>query len=232
MRSIAASADGRLGFATFSSGNGLAVIDLAGQQVVKRLSLGELARRAYTTADGRRIVVPNDGDDTISIVDATTLAEMARVPGGLVMTGVNTGWFETTAFVFARTQRQIIVIDLDQAARVGEIPLPGRPEAGVTTPDGAKLYVALGDKDSVAVIDTHKRRLAKMIEGAGDSPWGAPYGRHHQLLPLRRPVAPGREPNLTSHEMAHGLVAIGNMLGSVWRACERRADGGSSRPCQ
>ena len=117
--------------------------------------------------------MPNDGDDTISIVDATTLAEMARVPGGLVMTGVNTGWFETTAFVFAQLSgRSLSSIWIRRHGSARSRCQAGRKPASLL-PDGAKLYVALGDKDSVAVIDTHKRRLAKMIEGAGDSPWGA-----------------------------------------------------------
>lgn len=173
VRTLTLSVDGRQGFATFGEGNELAVFDLAGEHHVQQLALGELPRRAYATADGRRLVVPNDADDTISIVDPARLAEVARVPGGLVMTGVTTGWFETTAFVFARTQRKGIVIDLDQGGIVGEIKLPGRPEAGVTTPDGAKIYVALGDDNAVAVIDTRERRLTTVIEGVGEHPWGA-----------------------------------------------------------
>ena len=149
------------------------MFELDGGHPVRQLALGALPRRAHATADGRRLVVPNDADDTISIVDPTGPAELARVPGGLVMTGVTTGWFETTAFVFARTQREAIVIDLDQGRRVGEIALPGRPEAGVTVPDGSKVYVALGDKDAVAVIDTRARRLTTVIEGMAGHPWGA-----------------------------------------------------------
>ena len=173
VRTLALSVDGRQGFATFGEGNELTVFDLAGEHHVQQLALGELPRRAYATADGRRLVVPNDADDTISVIDPARLTEIARVPGGLVMTGVTTGWFETTAFVFARTQRKAIVIDLEQGARVGEIKLPGRPEAGVTTPDGGKIYVALGDENGVAVIDTRERRLTTVIEGVGDYPWSA-----------------------------------------------------------
>ena len=94
VRTITLSADGRQGYATFGEGNELAMVDLAGAHTVRQLALGELPRRAYATADGLRLVVPNDADDTISIVDPAGRAELARVPGGLVMTGVTTGWFE------------------------------------------------------------------------------------------------------------------------------------------
>jgi YVTN family beta-propeller protein len=170
---VTPSADGRLGFAAFGSGNGLAVIDLAGQEVVKRLTLGEVPWRAYATADGRRMVVPNNGDATVSIVDTETLEEVARLEGAPSMTGVNTGWFGTTAFVLSREARAALVVDLERGERAGEIALPGMPETGVTTPDGAKLYVALSDVGAVAVIDTRERRLVRVVENVGDGPWGA-----------------------------------------------------------
>jgi YVTN family beta-propeller protein len=173
VRAITVSVDNRLGFVTFGNDEGLAVIDLVGQRLLKRLTLGDLSRRAYATADGRRVVVPNDGDDTVSIVDTVSLEEVARVPGARVMTGVTMGWFETTAFVLARSERQVMVVDLEKGERVGEIALPGRPEAGVTTADGSKLYVVLGDRNRVAVIDARTRRLTTVIDEVGQSPWGA-----------------------------------------------------------
>ncbi|MEK0084479.1 beta-propeller fold lactonase family protein [Benzoatithermus flavus] len=165
--------DGRLGFAAYGSGDGLAVIDLETQDVVKRLTLGSTPWRAYATGDGRRMIVPNNGDATVSIVDTATLAEVARVAGAAEMTGVNTGWFETTAFVLSRGERKAVILDLERNDRAGEIALPGTPETGVTTPDGTKLYVALSDADAVAVIDTRARRLLKVIDGVGHGPWGA-----------------------------------------------------------
>ena len=89
------------------------------------------------------------------------------------MTGVNTGWFETTAVVISRGENKALVYDLETMAKVDEIALPGTPETGVTTPDGTRLYVALSETDQVAVIDLRSRALVKMIEEVGDEPWGA-----------------------------------------------------------
>jgi collagen type III alpha len=88
------------------------------------------------------------------------------------MTGVNTGWFETTAVVISRGEDKALVYDLEAMAKVGEIALPGTPETGVTTPDGTKLYVALSGTGQVAVIDMRRRALVKMIDDVGDEPWG------------------------------------------------------------
>jgi YVTN family beta-propeller protein len=165
--------DGRLGFAAHGEGNRLAVLDLRTGALKASLALGSLPWRAYSTADGRYMLVPNNGDATVSVVSTSTLEEVARLPGAEDMTGVNTGWFETTAVVISRGEDKALVYDLETMAKVGEIALSGAPETGVTTPDGTKLYVALSETDQVAVIDLRQRALVKTIDDVGDEPWGA-----------------------------------------------------------
>ena len=176
--------DGRLGFAAHGEANELAVIDLRTRALKKRVALGELPWRAYTTADGRFMLVPNNGDRTLSVISTSTLEVVATLPAAEDVTGVNTGWFETTAFALSRAERKAVVYDLESMTRAGEIALPGTPETGVTTPDGAKLYVALSDTDQVAVIDVrtrdadqdHRRRRRRAVGHDDD--------RHAQLLSL------------------------------------------------
>jgi YVTN family beta-propeller protein len=170
---VTATPDGRLGFAAHGEANELAVIDLRTRALKKRLALGELPWRAYSTADGRFVLVPNNGDRTLSVISTAALEVVATLPAAEDVTGVNTGWFETTALALSRAEKKAVVYDLQAMTRVGEIALPGTPETGVTTPDGTKLYVALSDTDQVAVIDVRKRELSKTIDGVGDEPWGA-----------------------------------------------------------
>ena len=170
---ITATPDGRLGFAAHGEGNTLAVIDLETGEKIKDVTLGELPWRAYGTADGRLMIVPNNGDKTISIIETESQTVIATLPGAADMTGVNTDNGSATAFVISRGENKAIVIDLAALAVVGEIALPGTPETGVVTPDGTKLYVALSTANKVAVIDVAARRLARMIDGVGQGPWGA-----------------------------------------------------------
>ena len=165
--------DGRLGFAAHGEGNVMAVIDLSSQRKIKSLELGELPWRAYSTADGRFMLVPNNGDATVSVISTSSLEVVATLPGAEDMTGINTGWFETLAFVISRAENKLVVLDLVEMKAVGEIALPGTPETGVTTPDGKTLYVALSDTGQVAVIDVRRRQLVKTIDDVGDEPWGA-----------------------------------------------------------
>ena len=169
---VTATPDGRLGFAAHGEAGELAVIDLRTRALQKRVTLGELPWRAYSTADGRLMLVPNNGDRTMSVISTAALEVVAILPAAEDVSGVNTGWFETTAFALSRAGRKAVVYDLEAMARVGEIALPGTPETGVTTPDGAKLYVALSDTDQVAVIDVRARELIDIIDGVGDEPWG------------------------------------------------------------
>ncbi len=165
--------DGRLGFAAHGESDALAVIDLGTQQLLKRLRLGDEPWRAYATADGRYMLVPNNGDGTVSVISTASLEVVATLPGAEDMTGVNTGWFETTAFVISRGEDKVVVLDLVEMGKVGEIRLPSSPETGVVTPDGRKLYVALSGSNRVAVIDTESRKLVTMIDDVGEEPWGA-----------------------------------------------------------
>lgn len=170
---VTATPDGRLGFAAHGEGDLLAVIDLGTQKIVKRIALGDTPWRAFATADGRFMLVPNNGDRTVSVISTAELEVVATLPGAADMTGINTGWFETTAFVISRGESKVVVIDLVAMTVAGEIALPGTPETGVVTPDGAKLYIALGGSDQVAVIDTRARALVATIDGVGAEPWGA-----------------------------------------------------------
>ena len=170
---VTATPDGRFGFAAYGEGDAMAVIDLDNRETIKTLETGDLPWRAYTTADGRYMITPNNGDETVSIISTAELEEVARVPGAADMTGVNTGLFDTTAFVISRGDDKLVTIDLQTFQTVGEIELPGTPETGVTTPDGKKLYVALSSTDEVAVIDIAARELIGTISGVGDEPWGA-----------------------------------------------------------
>ncbi len=167
--------DGRLGFAAYGDGDVMAVLDLRTQKKIATLKLGDAPWRAYTTADGRFMIIPNNGDETVSIFSTTApYKEVARLKGAADMTGVNTGWFETIAFVISRGDNKIVMLDLVNMKNMGEIKLKdGSPETAVVTPDGTKLYVALSGTNEIAVIDTRHGKLLRKIANVGKEPWGA-----------------------------------------------------------
>ena len=164
---------GRLGFAAHGESDTLAVIDLETQKTIKRIAVGDRPWRAFASPDGRTMVIPNNGDRTVSVVSTETLEVVATLPGAAGMTGVNFDRDGTTAYVISGGENKLVVLDLVALVKVGEIALPSSPETGVVTPAGDKLYIALSSGDQVAVIDLASRALIATIDGVGSEPWGA-----------------------------------------------------------
>lgn len=168
--------DGRYGFVSVAGLDSVVVVDLSTRRPVKRLRVGHAPLRPYGTADGRLMLVPNDGDPSVSIIDTASLQVAATLPGAKDATAINTGWFESLAFVMSR-QKRVVVLDLMSFRKLDDIELPAPPGAGVVTSNGQKLYTALADVDRVAVIDTQAHKLAALVEGVGRGPAGAVLAR-------------------------------------------------------
>lgn len=174
---VTRTANGRFGFAADEARGTLSVLDLGSNERVKMLQVGREPSRAYGTADGRYMLVPNQGDRTVSVIGTETLEVVATLPGADRVTAINTGWFESVAFVMSETENKAVVLDLMELRKAGEVSLPGSPGAGVVTPDGLKLFVALKDTNQVAVIDTRTHKLAALIDSVGIGPWGVVMAR-------------------------------------------------------
>jgi YVTN family beta-propeller protein len=125
----------------------------------------------YATSDGRLLILPNEGEPaTVSLISTDLLQEVARLPGEPDMTGAYPAWFDSVAFIPSRAAKAALVVDLDRHRRVGEIALPSAPEIGGVTADGGKLYLALPDTNQIAVIDTRRRSLLRLIDDVGPEP--------------------------------------------------------------
>ena len=171
------SANGRYGFCALRNADSLAILDLNAQNEISVLELGGEPSRPYGTADGRYMLVANNADQTVSVIDTQMFEVAATLPGAADVAAINTGWFETVAFVISTSEDRAVVIDLETLETVGEIALPTAPGPGVVTEDAEKLYVALSGSDTVAVIDTQTRQLATIIEDVGHEPWGLTTAR-------------------------------------------------------
>jgi hypothetical protein len=62
-----------VGFAAYRYASTMPVIDLQSNEIFETLLLGELAWRAFPTADNRYVIVPNIGVLTVSIASTETL---------------------------------------------------------------------------------------------------------------------------------------------------------------
>jgi len=162
--------DGGAAMILFSGRDEVLMLDLEADRTRALLTLGEMPFHAYPTMRGGRMIVPNNGDATISIVSFETAEETARLAGARSMTGAVAAWFDSLAFVPSEDEQRIVVLDLDAERLHESIPLPGRPGEPVLEPLGRKLYVPLTDRGVLAVVDAAERRLLGVVEGIGEAP--------------------------------------------------------------
>ena len=163
--------DGRYGYAAHSDGGEVAVIDVAAGRVVKRIRVGKLPWRAYSTPDGRRMLVPNLGDRTVSVIDTDSQEVTAVLPGLGDMTGINPALGGRLAFVISRSENKVRVLDLEANRVLKDIPVGLSPETASTTPDGRFVFLAASGSDEVWVLDAERLSASAVIPNVGKHPW-------------------------------------------------------------
>jgi YVTN family beta-propeller protein len=138
-----------------------------GHTVANGLDTKPMATGVAITADGRRALVVNRYNDSLSIVDLVTrtvLAEqdlrpgksggIAGTPGGEDPNSVAIVG-NRTAYVSSERDREIVVVDIASAkpSVVARISVPGNPNKLVINRANDTLYVASDNADVVSIID-------------------------------------------------------------------------------
>jgi YVTN family beta-propeller protein len=124
------------------------------------------------TSDGKRMLVANYENDSITLVDIgskTVLQELDLRPGNGLAGGEYPEWIavagNSTAFVTSARDREIEVIDItsNQMRVTDRIKLKGQPTRLALNPKQTRVYVAESSTDSVAVIDTKTHKVLEEI---------------------------------------------------------------------
>ena len=129
------------------------------------------------TADGKKLLVANFENDSVSVVDVAAhekTAELDLRPGAsdAKQTGVAGGefpfWIVTKgndeAYVSSPRDRQIVVLDISGEPKVTKrIAVPGEPGKMILDREQKYLYAALATDDTVAVVDTSTNRALATI---------------------------------------------------------------------
>src|SRR5579872_4222880 len=129
------------------------------------------------TADGKKLLVANFENDSVSVIDLAArrkIAELDLRPGKSdpKKSGVAGGefpfWVVTkgndTAYVSSPRDRQIVVVDISGEAKVkARIAVPGEPGKMILDREQEFLYAVLPSDDMVAMIDTATSQLAETI---------------------------------------------------------------------
>lgn len=142
--------------------------------------------------DGRRALVANYYNDSVSLIDlaaGTVIAEQDLRPGKIdpAQSGVPGGenpfailWTDAThAWVSAPRDRQLVALELraDRLRVTGRVATLGAPTALLVDPRAARLYATEDNADRLAVVDLATGRLAGeprlvLPDGFGAAPVG------------------------------------------------------------
>jgi len=165
---------------TFKAGRVFALGHKAGLGLAVKPQAAGLA----VSPDGRRLLVANFQNDSVSLIDLANGAviEQDLRPGVVdkARTGAPGGTFPRAvvwtgphkAYVASQRDRQVIALEIGEGAiRVAaRIAVEGQPVAFAAGRPG-RLFAALDNTDAAAVIDTRRDRLIETIPTAGPIEW-------------------------------------------------------------
>ena len=181
----APSNDGRYLYAADGDLGVVGVIDTREDKVIKTIRVG--ARSVAHLHEPRRPVrasPPNNGDETISIIDTSNEQVAATLEAGPDMTGVN--FAAGKAFVISSTSGFVYVYDMNSLKPAGRIKIGTNIQLETATTDTAdeKLYLAESTNHEVVIIDARTDAVER-VTNVGPVPVGhAHHGQQGQLLPL------------------------------------------------
>ena len=164
-------ADGYTGYVSIGSEDRVAVIDLVKLEIKGSIRVGAGPIRPFSTTDNQYVLVPNQDDQTLSVISSWSQDVVATIPTGIPAREVNTGWLDTVAFVMPAGGKQMAVIDLQDFKTMDPISLPGRTDDGIVTSDSKTLVASVVETGKVAIIDTRSSELVTLID-SGSSELG------------------------------------------------------------
>lgn len=130
-------------YVALSGEDALTVLDVKENDFIDRIRLnpGDEPHFVALTPDGKTAITANTGSNTVSIVDVSALAEVARIPVGNGPEYVLMGRNGRQAYVFNRFSNSISVIDLATRSLAGTLATESGPVFGQFNRSGDRLYV-------------------------------------------------------------------------------------------
>ena len=150
-------------------------------------ALTPLAAGVAVTADGRKVIVANLENDSLSIIDLTNgnaVTELDLRPGrnNPAASGVPGGEFpfwavvkgSDTVYVSSERDREIVVVSLAGAKPTvaTRIPVTGNPNKMVLNKAQTRLYVTADNSDRLFVIDTHANQIIASVKTTAPESYG------------------------------------------------------------
>jgi YVTN family beta-propeller protein len=163
------------------SADGIGVVDLRQQRLIKRLAAGSDPEQFAVSADGTRLYVANEDVGTASVLNVNTgkiehIIPVKREPEGVMLRPGG-----RQVYVTCETGGEVFVIDTAQNRAVAQFTVGGRPRSVAFVPDGGRAFIPSESVGLVHVVDTATFKETQTVRlPAGSRPMTAlisPDGR-------------------------------------------------------
>jgi len=154
-------------------GDHVDVYDVASKSVVGAINNTTGVHGVAIAPDLNRGYTSNGGTDTVTVFDLATLAPLATIGVGGKPDSIVYDPASKRVFAANGKDRSLSVIDTASNRVIKVIALAGGPETAVVNGKG-QLFVALEDRNSIAVIDTREMKVLRQfdISASCDEPAG------------------------------------------------------------
>lgn len=155
------------------SADGIGVVDLKTNKMVKKIDAGSDPEQFALSRDGKILYASNEDDGSLSILDLDSGKIVGKLPAGGEPEGVTLS--PDGKFVYVTSENDGIVSAVDTAAKqvVKSIKVGRRPRSIVFLPDGSRAFVTNENDGALTVIDAVKHEPLRSITlGEGVLPMG------------------------------------------------------------
>ncbi len=175
---VAVTPDGKRLYVAENLSNKVAVVDLATQQIVTKIAVGEYPYDCEISQDGKRVYISNWGSRTIAVIDPANNQVIGNIQTGDHPNDLELTRNGKTLYVANANSNTVSVIDTAQMKEIEAIstalhpksPAGSTPNAVALSPDEKTLYIANADNNDIAVVDVAKRGASE-VEGFIPTGW-------------------------------------------------------------
>ncbi len=128
-----------------------------------RLNLRDRPTDLALTPDGRTLVAVNSGSNTVSIIDALSMFETARVSVGEGPSSVAIDPSGRKAFVMNTRSSTVSVVDLTQKGVSVTIGVEGAPLRAAFNQEGSQMFVINSNTPNLTVVDLSRLVVSQSV---------------------------------------------------------------------
>ncbi|MDQ7092680.1 YncE family protein [Desulfosporosinus sp. PR] len=133
--------------------NAVAIYNVYSDVLVATIPVGIAPAFPRRTPDGTKVLVPNQGSNTVSVLCTSANRVLATIPVGLAPTAVAIDPTSTTAYVTNSGSGTVSVISIPTDTVVSTITVGTNPVDVTIARDGSRVYVSNAGSNSVSVIN-------------------------------------------------------------------------------